>query len=301
MCYSSLVKRSFKKIAARYRAVVRDEAFVDLYAMRVRDPSIKIPLGMDAGALELDGMAAKSIAKSIREFTAGEDARLRQATEDLHAEIAEIESRLKVKVTKTAQKQLETKLRKRDKLLRPIEQPTGETYRIYPYYFAPVIIETNGVRELLPMRYRLLPRTAVEVPGQYNVFNARRDSLQSARTWKPLFGSKHAIFPFERFYEWVERDGRKVELTFSPDGFEEMWAASLYEETKTRNGLIRSFAMVTDEPPPEVAAAGHDRCPVFLSESLLDDWLRPNGKPLLDLDALLDHKQSTYFSNALAA
>jgi len=163
-------------------------------------------------------------------------------------------------------------------------------------------------RELLPMRYRLLPpascllpSTDVEVPPQYNVFNARRDSLRSARSWKPIFGSKHAIFPFEKFYEWVEREGRKVELIFAPDGYPEMWAASLFEETKTRDGVIRSFAMVTDDPPPEVATAGHDRCPVFLREDLIDEWLQPEETGLDRLDSLLDYKQPAYFSNAMAA
>jgi putative SOS response-associated peptidase YedK len=151
------------------------------------------------------------------------------------------------------------------------------------------------------MRYRILPRTGVEVPVQYNVFNARRDSLQSARTWKPLFGSKHAIFPFTRFYEWVSRDGKPVEISFSPDGYSGMWAASLYEEYQSEEGLIRSFAMVTDKPPVEVAAAGHDRCPVFLESRLLDHWLLPTGSSLEVLDRLLDHKERPFYSHALAA
>jgi putative SOS response-associated peptidase YedK len=301
MCYSALVNRSLKKTAARYRAKINVEAFVDLYAMRARNPLLKIPLGMDAGAVDIGGMAARSISKSIREFSANEDMRIRQALSDLEAEITELEARLHTKVTKTHQKALEAKLRKREKLLRREVTPKGETYRIYPYYFAPVIIESKSGRELLPMRYRLLPSNNVEVPPQYNVFNARRDSLRSARSWKPLFGSKHALFPFEKFYEWVEREGRKVELIFAPDGYAEMWAASLFSETKTRDGVIRSFAMVTDDPPPEVAAAGHDRCPVFLREGLIDEWLQPEATGLDRLDSLLDDKQPTYFSNAMAA
>lgn len=140
------------------------------------------------------------------------------------------------------------------------------------------------------------------MPSQYNVFNARRDSLQSARTWKPLFGHNHAIFPFERFFEWVERDGKKVEVSFTPEGYDSMWAASLYDEYRhPQLGLIRSFAMVTDEPPAEVSAAGHDRCPVFLDAGCIDQWLSPKGQSLEQLDSLLDHKQRTYYAHAVAA
>lgn len=301
MCYSTLVDRALKKIAARHRARINSEAFVDLYAMRVRNPSLKIPPGMDACAAEIGGAAGKSIELNIRAFRAIEAEQKRAQLIAVESDIAALEQRLKTKVTKTAQQQLGIKQRKRAKLLEPIPESSGDSYRIYPYQFTPVIIGSVGGREIVPMRYRVLPRTGVEIPDNYNVFNARRNSLQSVRTWNPLFGKQHAIFPFVRFFEWVERDRKKIEVTFSPDGFIDMWAASLYEECKTEYGVIRSFAMVTDEPPPEVSAAGHDRCPIFLSESLIDEWLNPQSHSLAQLDELLNHTQPTHYSHFLAA
>lgn len=302
MCYSSLVNRELKKTAARHRAKINIDAFVDLYAMRVKNPALKIPLGMDDGAIDLGGMAGKSIAKHIRDFRTGEDARVAQALSDLHAEIAELEAKLAVKITKTAQDKLDAKLRKREKLIKPVaDLSNSDTYRIYPFYFAPVVVNDGAGRELIPMRFRVLPRYGIEIPANKNVFNARRDSLQIKRTWIPLFGKQHAVFPFHKFYEWVEPNGRKVELSFSPDGYDDMWAVSLYEECKTEHGIIRSFAMITDMPPSEISAAGHDRVPVFLDEKLIDAWLLPAGKTLVELDAMLDNKQPTYYSHTLAA
>lgn len=290
-----MVDRSLKRIATRHRAKIRTEAFVDLYAMRAKNPSLKIPAGMDSCAEIIGGMAGKSIEKNIREYA-------RLAISEVDAEIADIQSKLKNKITKTAQKQLDVKLRKREKTLKSLQPATGDNYRIYPNYFVPAIIESHGAREIMPMRYRILPRNGVEVPPTYNVFNARRDTLQSARNWKPLFGRQHALFPFQRFYEWVQSpDGRKMEISFSPDGYSEMWAASLYEETLTVDGLIRSISMVTDEPPAEVRQAGHDRCPCFIREDVIDQWLQPNGKSLEALDALLGQKQPVYFSHERAA
>lgn len=40
---------------------------------------------------------------------------------------------------------------------------------------------------------------------------------------------------------------------------------------------------------------------MFLREELTDDWLRPEGKTLEELDALLSEKQSTRYSYAAAA
>ena len=302
MCYSSLVERELRKAEKEYAATINYESFRDLYRMYEIDMSIKIPDGMERSLIEHGGSTGKLIKQSVDRHRSAEQISLKSEAQAIKQQIEELKSVIALKPTKTAQNKLGVLTRKLDKVNTKINSPhaTGD-YRIYPYYFAPVIIQNGGHREIVPMRYRILPRTGVEVPSQYNVFNARRDSLTTARNWKPLFGKKHAIFPFIRFFEWVERDGKKVELSFSPD-YESMWAACLYEEYQHPVlGLIRSFAMVTDEPPPEIAQAGHDRCPVFLREDLIGDWLNPEGKTLEELDALLGEKQPAYYSHAMAA
>ena len=81
-----------------------------------------------------------------------------------------------------------------------------------------------------------------------------------------------------------------------------MWAACLYSAPKAGLTLpYRSFAMVTDEPPPEVAAAGHDRCPVFLNSTKIEAWLQPEILPKSLLINLLNHKEKTIYLNHLVA
>lgn len=308
MCYSALIKKNLRNVAQEFGARIDVDEYVKLYAMREIHPEMKIPDGLEDYFLKEGGSAAKKIKASIEVFNEAETGRLLQEISAAEAEMTELEARLKVKVTKTNQGKLESKIRVRDRLRKKIEAITkkregSEDFRIYPFYFAPVILADGKDRVMVPMRYRILPPSGVEIPGGYNVFNARRDSLQEARTWKALFGKKHAIFPFLKFYEWVESPkGEKMEIKFSPDGFEGMWAASLYEETRLKGqGLLRSFAMVTDDPPAEVAAAGHDRCPVFLDHRYLDMWLHPEGHSLEELDLLLNSKEPTYYSHVQAA
>ena len=43
---------------------------------------------------------------------------------------------------------------------------------------------------------------------------------------------------------------------------------------------LDSFAAITDEPPAEVAAAGHDRCIIPIKEENIDAWLNPDPKNL---------------------
>ena len=56
-----------------------------------------------------------------------------------------------------------------------------------------------------------------------------------------------------------------------------MLIACLYSVWRTRaNGSeLLSFAAITDDPPPEVAATGHDRMIINLKPENVDAWLTP--------------------------
>jgi putative SOS response-associated peptidase YedK len=64
---------------------------------------------------------------------------------------------------------------------------------------------------------------------------------------------------------------------------------------------LLSFALITDEPPAEVAAAGHDRCPVVLKETNVRAWLAAPGRSVSEYDALLEDKERQLFVHQLAA
>lgn len=80
-----------------------------------------------------------------------------------------------------------------------------------------------------------------------------------------------------------------------------MLVACLYSQWSIPGeGELVSFAAITDEPPPEVAAAGHDRCIVNLQVQNVDRWLTPKGRSLEELRSILDAKQP-YYEHAIAA
>lgn len=138
----------------------------------------------------------------------------------------------------------------------------------------------------------------------YNVFNCRIDAIQSRQTWRRLVGRTHALFPFIRFYEWVEDDkAKKVQLSFAPEDREIMWAPALYDTWSSADGRVefRSFAILADEPTPEIAAVGHDRCLIFLRSDAIDTCLQPEGQSREGLMGLLQMRETTKFANARAA
>jgi putative SOS response-associated peptidase YedK len=62
-----------------------------------------------------------------------------------------------------------------------------------------------------------------------------------------------------------------------------------------------SFAAITDEPPAEIAAAGHDRCIIPIKPENIDAWLNPDPENLVALYAILDDRERPYYEHRLAA
>lgn len=277
----------------RFRAGLDYDSLLEIYSQRLLDLRMQIPSALDQWFIEnARNSEEKKLALLSREFREKSLDRFQHEVTEIEGVIQALESKQALKPTKTNQKSLDAKLRNRDRLIGKIaDLKSGKcSTRIYPMSFAPLIVECGSQRKIIIARY--------QVAKEFESFNARRDSIQKKLTWKPLLGKFHGIFAFTQFYEWVEREGKKVMISFRPEGFELMWAPCLYKEYK--NERISAFAMITDDPPPEVLRAGHDRCPIFLAESSLSKWLSPIGLSLMEIDSLFDMKEETTFKSQTA-
>jgi putative SOS response-associated peptidase YedK len=61
------------------------------------------------------------------------------------------------------------------------------------------------------------------------------------------------------------------------------------------------FAAITDEPPVEVAAVGHDRCIIQIKPDNVEAWLRPDANDLAGQYALLDDRALPFYEHRKAA
>lgn len=92
-----------------------------------------------------------------------------------------------------------------------------------------------------------------------------------------------------------------VVLEFRPRPTQQMLIACLWSNWSDPEGPeLLSFAAITDEPPAEVAAAGHDRCIVQIKAENIDAWLQPNGD-LAKSYAILDDRELPYYEHRMAA
>ena len=189
-----------------------------------------------------------------------------------------------------------------DKNPKDFKLPSNEN-KIFPNIFAPILVKENEVKTITPMRYRIRPKgSKEEIPSKYNLYNARIDSLLTKTTWSKILHEKRGIVPFKRFFEWVKTDGPKRKLgVFSPIGMDYMWAACLTDEWLAEDGKLKlkTFAIITDDPPDEVLKAGHDRCPLFLKMDQIDDWISPTVKNHKKILEMLKEKEKVKYSFSL--
>ena len=319
MCYSAQIQADYRKYIKMFGAHMGIREFAQLYFERAEGSKAKVPKAMDDAFSAPQSDEEREVKALIDKYNTEQVRKLEQDLFKQRARLADAERALQTKVTKAASesKRIATEkigwtLGKLDDIRRTT--PKTRDSRIFPGHYAPVLVVENGQRVVKPMRYqcRIAGKPAnydVRFPGTYN---ARRDNLGGF--WKPLFGYSHGLIVVSSFYENVSRakmEGRElsegeqdenVVLQFEPNPPHEMLVACLWSRWSGKGEPdLLSFAAITDEPPPEIAAAGHDRCIIPIKPENVDAWLNPDASDLAALYAILDDRDRPYYEHRLAA
>jgi putative SOS response-associated peptidase YedK len=318
MCYSAEAWSLFDAFRKEFPDVEIDiKAFWETYLgrdekYRIRkkaSDATKIPKGMDYNFLHPEGELEQQIHDMIQQWNGQ---RISESEQELFKQVkrvADAERKLKVKETKKALDDVRIGNNKIVQMKRWIadakrSSPEPEKdNRIFPDWYAPVLLMQGGKLTLKPMRYHCRPEgmdpsidrsKTGQVSGTYN---ARRDNL--TRFWCRQFGYTHALMVADTFYENVD-DGKggSKEIHFRPRTGEPMFIACLYShwtDTEGKEPDLWSFAALTDEPEEQVARAGHDRTVINLKRENVDAWLNPDPNNLQALLGLMDDKQHPYY------
>lgn len=310
MCYSALVHAEFKRFVRQFGARVDFDAYLQRYWIDAgRDPSAgarRRPRAPRAMERELLADAPAALAALVRRWDADETTWLEQEVFAQTRRRADAERRLAVKETKKAREDVRiagARIARAKARLATLKGAAGrDDGRIYPQSLCPVLVVEDGQRVVRPMRYQCrLPGWTEAVERRYpGTYNARRDKLDTA--WRGVFGHTHGLVIASAFYEHVERDGQDVVLEFRPEDGRDMLVACLYTRCTDDDGrTLYTFAAITDEPPAEVAAAGHDRCIVPIRPDAVDAWLNPSADALDALHAVLEDRERPLYAHRLAA
>lgn len=308
MCYSAMVSAQYRSYVKATGATIDLEQFVDIFWNVAQGERITVPRALERWFDNPTSDQERKIHDLIAQRRATQATKWQQ---DLFAQkkrLADAERTLAAKETKAAAESKRIASSKIDQLTRKLKalddpEPHTADGRIFPMHYAPIVINDGGRNLIRLARYhcRLAGKRAT-VDTQYpGLYNARRDNID--KYWREAFGQSHALMLVDSFYENVDRDGKNAVLHFVPKPAGTMLIACLYSVWKDpKDGKeLLSFAAVTDEPPPEVAAAGHDRMIVNLKPENVSTWLSPVGRTDAELQAILSDRQTPFYEHQLAA
>lgn len=318
MCYAALVSADLRRLERELGSRIDFSGFGRAYEARLGDPkAFKMPIALDRQFLRMNDPSAAPIVAAISEYR-------NQRTTEWQSEIfeqrrrhADAQRKLAQKVTKAAQKDLQVSADKIEQRLKWLSdfrdaQTTDEDAVMYPMHYGPLIVETDGERKITPMRYHCrLPGHAPDMDKRLmGNYNARIDSLED--WWRPVFGKNHGLLVLDGFRENVKRhdmQGRElaqgerpenVVLQFTPKDATSMLVPCIWAHWRSGDESLYSMALITDEPPAEVAQAGHNRCPINLTREAALAWLAPRGRTSAELFEILSQRQRPYYEHRIA-
>lgn len=318
MCYSAQIRADYRDFTRMFGATLSIRQFVDVFYRRKQD-KLKIPKAMEAAFEHPTTPEEVEIKGFIDSYKAERAMELERELFAQRKRLADAERTLETKQTKAALESQRIATSKIGKARLDLEdlrrtELLDRDSRIFPMVYAPVMVVQDGKKVVMPMRYQCRPAgKPAFYDVQYNgTYNARRDNLEGF--WKKQFGYTHGILIVNAFYENVDKHAmehrelepgekrQNVVLEFKPQPRQDMLVACLWSRwTKEGEPDLFSFAAITDEPPEEVAAAGHDRCIVPIRPENVDAWLNPDPKNLKALYDILDDRERPYYEHRMAA
>jgi putative SOS response-associated peptidase YedK len=318
MCVSAKLDAELRELEREYEATMGWIEFEEIFERRLKE-DIKVLKTIELQIEQSSAPQANKIRKLILEYRAMKSAELEQEIFKQKKRLADAERLLKSKPTKKAAEEQRIATNLIDAGRRRLidvkrTEPEERDSRIYPFYFAPIVINESKQKKIIPARYHCRPngKPAIldrKLPGLYN---ARRSSLEDF--WKDLFGHHHAIMRINSFYENIAlhkvehrelRPGEKEKNTvlhFNPKPTRQMNIACVWSHWRSQGDKdLRSFAAITDIPNSFVAAAGHDRTIIMLAKHNVDAWLTPAGHSLSDFYRMFDEQERPVFEYQQAA
>jgi putative SOS response-associated peptidase YedK len=163
------------------------------------------------------------------------------------------------------------------------------SYNVAPQTFQPIVRQNGdtGAREVVMMRWGLVPFWAKDAKIGYSTINAKAETIASAPAFRHAFRSQRCLVPADLFYEWQKIDA-KTKQPFpiglkngSPYAFAGLWER--WRDPKTREAL-ETFTIITTDPN-ELLEPMHNRMPAILEPKDYDRWLTPGdpARPPVDL------------------
>ncbi len=149
-----------------------------------------------------------------------------------------------------------------------------------------VMLDGEGKRVAVTMRWGLIPRWAKEPKMKYPTFNAKAETVSELASFRGAWkAGRRCLVVTDGFYEWRKGDKQPFAIARVNDALTVM--AGLWEDWTGPTGEhVRSCTVITTDAN-ELLAPIHNRMPVILDEADWAVWLgeAPARGPRVSKDA----------------
>lgn len=166
-------------------------------------------------------------------------------------------------------------------------------YNIAPTQPVPVVRQNPaGRREMVLVRWGLIPSWSKGPDSRYSMINARLESVAHKPAYRSAFRYRRCLIPADGFFEWRAVDkGKQPYLLRSHDG-DPMALAGLWEHWQDANGNeLESCTILVRDANAQVRGV-HDRMPVIVTPESFDLWLDIHAQKPQPLETLLAAQQA---------
>jgi putative SOS response-associated peptidase YedK len=145
----------------------------------------------------------------------------------------------------------------------------------------------HGQRELVPLKWGLVPAWSTEPKTAYSTINARAETVAQKPAFRSAFRHRRCLIAVDGFYEWhVEADGHKQPYFIYLKDHPPFAFAGIWEHWERNGKVLDSCSIIVTEANAMMLPI-HDRMPVILAPEDYDAWMDPAVTHSEALQALL--------------
>lgn len=169
----------------------------------------------------------------------------------------------------------------------------AERYNIAPTQPVPVVRQDpTGRREMVLLRWGLVPSWSKGPDNRYSMINARVETVAQKPAYRSAFRHRRCLIPADGFYEWRASASGKQPHVLRPRDRRTLALAGLWEHWQDADGNeLESCSILVREANAQVRAV-HDRMPVFIASESFDLWLDIHAQKPQPLETLLAAQQA---------
>jgi putative SOS response-associated peptidase YedK len=161
-------------------------------------------------------------------------------------------------------------------------------YNIAPSTVVPAIRASSaGPREATGLQWGLVPWWSKNPAGGARLANARAEGIATKPSFREPFRKRRCVVPASGFYEWQTIGRLKFPWYFSMQDESPIALAGLWDHWQGAEGTKLETCSLITTTPNEVVSPLHDRMPVILTGSAIDQWLDPANTEPATLEPLL--------------